>query len=126
VHNEFYNFYNEPPFADRLSGLAAQNRIPDSAQYKFVDAVITCATGNRYGVSRAAMPAYTAMIRSFSPAEIKIMLDLPTGLTIVGNRIRAYPECRSRFKGLVALVDTSSVPTSARTAYNTWMHDQPG
>ena len=111
VHNSFDNFYNEPPFADRLAGLAAQNRIPESAQHDFVNAVVTCATGNPYGVSNAAMPAYTGMIRSFSPAEIKIMLDLSTGRTAVGNRIRAYGTCRSRFKELVGLLDSRSVPT---------------
>jgi hypothetical protein len=39
VHNGFNNFYNEPPFADRLAGLAAQYRVPESAQYEFVEAV---------------------------------------------------------------------------------------
>jgi hypothetical protein len=121
VHNGVDNFYNERPFADRLAGLAAQNRIPDSAQYAFVDAVVTCATGNWYGVARAAMPAYRAMIRSFSPAEIKIMLDLAAGQTIVGNLIRGSTDCRGRFKQLVELLDSKSVPTSARTAYDKWM-----
>jgi hypothetical protein len=40
VHNAFNNFYNEPPFAARLAGLAAQNRIPETAQHDFVTAVI--------------------------------------------------------------------------------------
>jgi hypothetical protein len=119
-----YNFYNEPPFADRLAGLAAQNRIPESAQYEFVDAVITCATGNPYGVSNAAMPAYIRMIRSFSPAEIKIMLELPNGKTVFGNRIRSSRGCRSRFKELVGLLDIRSVPTSARSAYEKWIREE--
>ena len=123
VHNSMNNFYNEPPFADRLAGLAAQNRIPESAQYEFVDAVVTCATGNPYGVSNAAMPAYAAMIRSFSPAEIRIMLDLPNGKTVVANRIHSYRACRSRFKTLVELLDPRSVPTSARSAYDKWKRE---
>lgn len=124
VHNSMNNFYNEPPFAERLNGLAIQNRIPESAQHEFVNAVITCATGNPYGVSHAAIPAYTAMIKSFSPAEIKIMLDLANSNTVVGNRIRGHGECRARFKGLVDLIDSTSVPTPARGAYNKWMrHD---
>lgn len=123
VHNSMNNFYNEPPFADRLAGLAEQNRIPESAQYEFVDAVVTCATGNRYGVSHAAMPAYAAMIRSFSPAEIRIMLDLPNGQTVVANRIRSYRDCRSRFKTLVELLDPRSISTSARSAYDKWTRE---
>lgn len=123
VHNGFNNFYNEPPFAERLSSLSSQNRVPESAQYDFVNAVITCATGNPYGVSHAAMPAYDAMIKSFSPAEIKIMFDLAGSNTVVGNRVRGRGNCRSRFKQLVGLLDSSSVPTAARSAYSRWLKD---
>ena len=65
VHDGFNNFYNEPPFAERLAGMVAQNRVPPSAQYEYVEAVVTCATGNRYGVSHAALPSYHKMIKSF-------------------------------------------------------------
>jgi hypothetical protein len=124
VHSGFNNFYNEPAFADRLASLASQNRIPESARFEFVNAVVTCATGNPYGVSHAALPAYEAMIRSFSPAEIRIMLDLPNNNnTVVGHRIRAHSRCRSRFKHLAGLLDSTSVPTAARTAYVKWMRD---
>jgi hypothetical protein len=123
VHNGFNNFYNEPPFADRLAGLAAQYRVPESAQYEFVEAVITCAIGNTYGVSRAAMPSYRAMIRSFSPAEIRIMLEIPDERSIAGNRIRHRRECREGFKGLLRLLDPASVPTPVRAAYDKWTAD---
>jgi hypothetical protein len=85
VHNAFNNFYNEPPFAARLAGLAAQNRIPETAQYDFVAAVVTCAAGNGYGVSHAAMPSYEKMIKSFSPNEVRIMLSLAGSQTVVGT-----------------------------------------
>jgi hypothetical protein len=118
VHNGFNNFYNEPAFTDRLASLASQNRIPESAQFEFVNAVVTCATGNPYGVSHAAMPAYEAMIRSFSPAEIRIMFNLPnSNNTVVANRIRVHSQCKSRFKHLAGLLDSTSVPTAARSAY---------
>jgi hypothetical protein len=50
-----------------------------------------------YGVSHAAMPAYYAMIKSFSPAEIKIMLELPNTKSTVENRyeVTAVAEPRS-------------------------------
>jgi len=123
VHNSFNNFYNEPPFAARLAGLAAQYRVPESAQYEFVEAVITCAIGNTYGVSRAAMPSYWAMIRSFSPAEIRIMLEVPDERSIASNRIRHSQKCREGFKELVRMLDPASVPTPARTAYDKWTAD---
>jgi hypothetical protein len=117
-HNAFSNFYNEPPFADRLASLASQNRIPESARFEFVNAVVTCATGNRYGVSHAALPAYHAMIKSFSPAEIRIMLELPASNSPVGNRIRSHSRCKAEFKELVGLLDSSSVPTIVRSIYD--------
>jgi hypothetical protein len=74
-------------------------------------------------VSHAATPAYEKMIRSFSPAEIRIMLDLPSGSSIVSNRIRSHAKCRSRFRELVSLIASGSVPTPARAAYDTWMRE---
>ncbi len=121
VHNEYNNFYNEPPFADRLATVTSQNRVPESAQYDFVHAVITCATGNQWGVSNAAMPYYERMIRSFSPQEIRIMLQLPELNTIVRSRVISHGRCKKQFAQLVRLLDGSSVPTSARQAYESWL-----
>jgi hypothetical protein len=117
VHNSFNNFHNEPPFADRLAGLASQNRVPESAQHEFVEAVVTAATGNQYGTSHAALSAYHKMIRSFSPGEVRVMLDLPNSRSLVGNRIRVHTNCAARFKELVALLDPSSVPTQSKGEY---------
>jgi hypothetical protein len=121
VHNSFNNFYNEPPFAERLASLASQNRVPETAQYEFVSTVVTCAIGNGYGVSHAAMPYYEGMIKSFSPNEVKIMLSLPGSKTAVGNKITSLASCKSNFARIVTLVDASSVPTPARHAYETWL-----
>ncbi len=120
VHNAFNNFHNEPPFADRLAGLASQNRVPETAQHDFVEVVVTAATGNQYGTSNAALGAYYKMIRSFSPGEIRIMLELPNSRSLAGNRIRVYANCASRFKELVALLDPSSVPTQSKGEYQRW------
>lgn len=120
VHNSFNNFYNEPPFAERLAGIASQNRVPETAQNDFVEAVIICATGNPYGVSNAALPWYYNMIRSFSPAEVKIMLDLPSTASPVGRRIQSYTQCQKRFANLTSFIDSSSVLLSARKAFDDW------
>ena len=77
VHNDWNNFYNEPPFADRLEEITRDMAVPETARTAFVEAVVTCGVGNTYGVSNAAMPSYRAMVRSFSPREIGIMLRLP-------------------------------------------------
>lgn len=120
VHQAFDNFHNEPPFAARLHEIAESVAIPQTAQEPFVEAVVTCATGNPYGVSRAAVDDYKAMIKSFSPAEIAIMLNLPKSKTVVGNRIRTDADCKRRFRDRVALLQKESVPTSSKAAYKRW------
>jgi len=121
VHQALDNFHNEPPFAARLKEIAESVAIPQTAQESFVEVVITCATGNPYGVSRAALADYNALIKSFSPAEIAIMLNLPTKKSVVGNRIKTDSDCKKRFRSLVALLQKESVPTGSKAAYKNWV-----
>lgn len=121
VHQEFNNFYNEPPFAERLLGLTSQNRVPPSAQHVFVEALATAATGNQYGSSNAAYTYYARMIKSLSPGEVSILLELPLKQCLLANRLHYYPSCRQRFKGLVRLIDAATVPTQAKAEYARWI-----
>ena len=120
VHNDWNNFYNEPPFADRLNQITQEIAVPESAQAVFVEAVVTCAVGSVYGVSNAAMHNYRAMVSSFSPREIKLMLTLPKKNPTVAGRIKSSSDCSKRFRSLVRLLDKSSVPTSIRSSYAKW------
>lgn len=120
VHQAFDNFYNEPPFAERLLQLSKQAAIPDTVKEEFVTTVVTCAIGNPYGVSNAAVPDYQKMIKGFSPREVEIMLSLPTTKTIAGERLKQYVACKARFKNLVELIDPSTVPAKAGAAYKLW------
>ena len=120
VHQGFDNFYNEPPFAERLLQLSRQSAIPDTVKEELVTTVVTCAIGNLYGVSNAAVPYYKKMIKGFSPSEVEIMLRLPATETLAGRRIKQYVACDKRFKNLVDLIDPSTVPAKARTAYKFW------
>lgn len=122
VHNAMNNFYNEPPFARRLAEIVNGSAVPVSAQFAVVEAVMTCAVGNPYGVCHSAMPQYEQMIKSFSPNEVTIMLNfgsLPK--TTVGQRIKTHSNCRKRFAYLVTLISSSSVPTQARAQYDYWI-----
>jgi hypothetical protein len=123
VHNGMNNFYNEPAFAQRLDSLSSQQRVPASAQASFVTAVITCATGNPYGVSHAAMPFYEKMIKSFSPGEVTTMLALGSNESkaVVSGRIKSYPRCQKQFAYLMTLIAPSSVPTRGRALYDWWI-----
>jgi len=117
VHQEFNNFYNEPPFAERLLDLSQQGAIPNTAQAEYVETVATCAIGNGYGFSNGAFPHYTKMIQNFSPREITIMLELPHKPTLLTNRISSYPSCRNTFVQLVKLIDVKSIPPQSVNQY---------
>ncbi|WP_156942666.1 hypothetical protein [Mesorhizobium sp. L48C026A00] len=82
---------------------------------------MTAATGNSYGVSNAASPSYNEMVKSFSPNEVKLMLDLPKASTLVASRINLNSGCEKRFRSLVALVDAKTVPTASKSLYAKWV-----
>ncbi len=121
VHDGWDNFHNEPPFAERLARLSRKNRVPKTAQPAFVEAVVTAATGNPYGVSRAARPHYNEMVKSFSPNEVKLMLEMSKSPFRVAHRISSNRGCERRFRALVALIDTKSVPTASKSLYKKWL-----
>jgi len=56
VHQGFNNFYNEPPFAERLKRISEQGGIPETAQEEYVRTIVGCYVGNPFGVSHAAEP----------------------------------------------------------------------
>jgi hypothetical protein len=117
AHNGWDNFHNEPPFAERIARLSRKNHVPETAQPVFVEAVVTAATGNAYGVSHAAAHYYREMVESFSPNEVKLMLEMANGTTLVASRLKSSNECARRFRDLVALVDAQSVPTASKSLY---------
>ena len=117
VHLGMNNFYNEPPFAERLMTLSEQEPIPETIQEQFVQTVIGCYIGNGYGVSNAAVQFYEAMIRAFSPKEIAILVSTEQGKSTVAHRIRTNVLCRERLMGALKLIDRSSVSSSVRTKY---------
>jgi hypothetical protein len=121
VHQSFNNFYNEPPFAERLLELASQGAVPDTSKDELVTTVLTCAVGNQYGVSNAAIPSYEKIIKGFSQKEIAIFLELPTTKTVVAQRIKSYTRCKNAFKNMVTLIDAESVPTKMKNAYEQWL-----
>lgn len=121
VHQSIDNFYNEPPFAERLLQLSSQGSIPKTAKDEFVTTVIICAIGNQYGTSNAATPSYEKIVQNFSPDEVRIMLESVETDGIIKRRIDNYARCKRRFKILVSLVDESTVPTTVKSLYKKWL-----
>ena len=118
VHQAMNNFYNEPPFAERLMQLSEVDAIPETIQERFVHVVVGCYIGNGYGVSHAAEPFYETMIQAFSPKEIAVLLAANNSSTPVAERIRSEPSCRKRFSRALQLIDVRSISTSSRSTYS--------
>lgn len=118
VHQGMNNFYNEPPFAERLLRVSEQGAIPETIQLEFVAVVVGCKIGNDWGVSWAATDYYDQIIRSFSPREVSIMIGLPHCTGLVPRRIQSNSACRKRFIESVKLIDRASVPSSSLTDYD--------
>lgn len=123
VHQGMNNFYNEPPFAERLNRLSEQGPIPETAQEQFVQVVVGCYIGNGYGVSWAAARYYESMIRSFSPHEVNLLVFLAKGNTILARRIQSNLSCRQRLAQAMRLIDPATVPSAARVDYDRWTQD---
>lgn len=122
AHNGMNNFYNEPPFAERLLELSRQGAVPETVQEQFVQTVVACSIGNGYGVSWSAVTSYEQIIRSFSPREIATMIRLASdGANVLGRRIVNSGSCRERFKNTLALIDPASVPSGVKAAYDKFL-----
>lgn len=121
VHNSIDNFYNEPPYAERLLELSQQIAIPASVQEQFVQVVTYCYIGNQWGYSWVAEQSYAKMIEGFSPKEVAIMLKRAGK----GGELRRFLDsslkARERFRKAVGLVDGRSIPESARLEYEEWL-----
>lgn len=122
IHNGMNNFYNEPPFAERLFELSQQSAVPETVQEYFVLVVTSCYVGNGYGFSWSAQPFYERIIRTFSPREIATMIRLASSSdNSLGQRVIRISECKKLFKQGLSLIDPASIPNSAKTDYEKFL-----
>lgn len=115
AHLGFDNFYNEPPFAQRLFEISSELRIPDSTKEEYVFCTLMGYVGNPYGVSRAAIKYYEEMIRNFKPKEIDVLLRLESKKSLFSNKIKNYPVCRQRYLQALNLIDRASMSSKQQT-----------
>lgn len=120
AHQEFNNFYNEPPFAERLDELTAQAGVPPTAAFELVCTVALCTIGNRYGVSWAAIPYYHRIIKRFGATEIAILLQATENYQPLEFRLKHYPECAARFGEILGMIQRESVPSAVLPLYDKW------
>jgi len=117
AHLGLNNFYNEPPFAERLYELSQQGEVPETAQELYVEVVVQCFIGNGYGVSWAAEPYYKKMIEAFSPREISHMVKLASAGGALQRKISGSASTKERYKEALSLIDPASVPSSVKADY---------
>lgn len=120
VHQSMDNFYNEPPFAERLLQLSSQGSIPKTAKDEFVMTVVACAIGNQYGTSNSAYIHYKKMVQNFSPEETRIMLESTLSDNVIQKRLNNYRRCNLKFQELVCSLDSSTIPTKVQKIYQEW------
>ena len=123
VYQGMNNFYDEPPFAERLKRLSERGPIPETAQEQFVQVVVGCYIGNGYDVFWAAEPYYGSMIRSFSPREVNFLVFLTRSNTVLARRIQSNSSHRRRLAEAMRLIDPATVSSSARPDYNWWIQN---
>lgn len=122
VHNDFNNFYNEPPFAERLLNIIKQGAVPETVLEKYVVTVTCCFIGNGWGVSDRAFHCYEEMIKSFSPREVSVMLKLSeSSKNLLGRRISEWSNCRKNFVEALKLLDKNTVSSSVMSIYNKYV-----
>lgn len=109
AHLEYNNFYNEPPFAERLYEISQSMKIPDTAKQEYVYDILMGYVGNPYGVSRGAVGYYEKMIRDFSPKEINYLLSLNESRSIFSDRISCYSNCRNRYIDAINMIEDDSM-----------------
>lgn len=117
IHLSNNNFYNEPPFAERLLELSSYNEVPENIKELFVYTVVLAYVGNPYGYCHAAENLYEQMIKSFTSKEILILLELPEKKSILTSRINSYIHCKKRFLDAINLINPESIPSSLKNKY---------
>ena len=122
AHDGLNNFYNEPPYAERLAELSQNTAVPETAQSDFVDTIVSCYLGNKYGVSWGAIPFYEKIIRNFSPKEVNLMINhAKINNSKIGRKVNdGYG--RTRFIQALNLIDSESIPDGARPTYNQFLN----
>lgn len=118
AHLGYDNFYNEPPFAQRLYELTSSLKTPESVQQEYVYTVLMGYVGNPYGVSNGAIEYYERMIRDFSPKEINYMLHLMDENSLFKNRVDNYRNNRNRYLQALFLIDQDSMNLRQLADYN--------
>lgn len=115
THHSIDNFYNEAPYAKRLSNL--RKSIPSQILKEFVYVISLCFVGNPYGTANSAEPYYKLIIENFNIREIDKLFELVTEDNYLKNRINSHSRCSKKFKALLNLLNEESVPSKWKSEF---------
>lgn len=122
-HHGMDNFYNEKPFALRLSEMGHRS-IPKPVIYRYVYVVALGYVGNSYGTATSAEPYYEKMIKNFSLKDVEVLFEIiedKQGDNYLFHRIENIPRCRDKFKKLLKLLNKDVIPVKNKTAYDNYL-----
>lgn len=111
AHLEYNNFYNEPPFAQRLFEISTSMEIPETVKQEYVYTVLMGYVGNPYGVSNGAIRYYEKMISGFSPKAIHYLFTLIDSRSLFSEKIFKYSCCRKRYMNAIEMIESDSMDT---------------
>ncbi len=116
------NFYNEPPFAERLQEITKNIQVPDSIKYYFIETIFICWIWNWFWVSNKALPFYEEMVSNLSPREISILFEMiENDKSNLWSRLKYWWNRKNFFKKLLLLIDEKSIPIKLKNVYNKWI-----
>lgn len=118
AHLGYNNFYNEPPFAERLCEITESLKTPESIQQEFVYTVLMGYVGNPYGISNAAIPYYEKMITNFSPREISYLLHLLDDKSLFKDKVERNANIKRRYLEALKLIDKDSMNSKQLSEYS--------
>jgi hypothetical protein len=116
THHDINNFYNETAFAERLNNI--RKSIPLTIIKDFVYVISLCFVGNSYGTSRSAEIYYKEIIENFTVREIDKLFELRNEDNYLKYRVENSSRCKSKWKELLGLLNSDSIPTKWKDAYN--------
>lgn len=110
AHYGMNNYYNEPPFAERLYEVSRQiNPIPEQVIDKFVSVNLDSFAGNAYGVSWDAARYCEKMLKNLTPKGIE---NLISRLSSITSSLSVNQ--KSRIKEILEFYETSQIPNSTQ------------
>lgn len=124
IHFSYNNFYNEPPLAEELYNITKGTEVPKTIKKYFVETVLICYIGNRYGVSTGAVDYYREIIKNFSPMEIGYLLTLQEDSDEIKYLVNNYRNCKDRFIEGLGLINKKSMSPQQKALYNKIIKDK--